>query len=303
VSTEDRGVRLGRSSVLVSPLGVGTNAWGRSGGPRPELRQVFEAALSRDITFFDTAEVYGAGGSERTLGGFLGHGAPGEQPVVLSKFFPMPWRLRKGALIDALRRSLERLSMPAVDVYLIHFPWGPVAIETWVDALADARAAGLVKAVGVSNYSAEQLRRAHAVLASRGLPLACNEVELSLARRGAEKNGTLAACRELGVTLIAYRPLALGRLTGVATRQAHGWRRLMASRMGSEVSLADTLQEIGLAHGGRSAPQVALNWVICKGAIPIPGATSVAHLEENAGALGWHLSESEVAALDTAAGV
>ncbi|HVP18245.1 MAG TPA: aldo/keto reductase [Spirochaetia bacterium] len=294
---------LGKTSILVSPLGIGTNAWGRAGRPRPELRQVFEAALSRGINFFDTAEVYGGGGSERTLGAFLaGSRAGGERPVVLSKFFPMPWRLRKGALIDALKRSLDRLRLPSLDVYLIHFPWGPVAIETWVDALADAASAGLVRAVGVSNYTGDQVRRAHAVLASRSMPLACNEVELSLARRGAEKNGTLAACRELGVTVIAYRPLALGRLTGVSSKPAHGWRKLMASSMGSAVSLADTLQEIGRAHEGRSASQVALNWVICKGALPIPGATSVEHLQENAGVLGWRLSESDVAALDAAAG-
>lgn len=293
-------IPLGKSSVLVSPLGLGTNAWGRAGRPRPELRAVFEAALSRGVAMVDTAEVYGVGGSERTVGLFM-EGLEGrERPAVLSKFFPFPWRLRKTALIDALRRSLDRLRLVALDIYLIHFPWGPVPIEAWVEALADAVEAGLVRAVGVSNYNASQLRRAHAVLSSRGIVLACNEVELSLARRAAQGNGTLAACRELGVTLIAYRPLALGRLTGRENVQSHGVRRLMASGMQAPPSLAQAVRQIGLAHGGKTPSQVALNWVLCKGALPIPGATSIPHLEENTGAIGWRLTDSEVAALEAA---
>ncbi len=291
-------IPLGKSGVLVSPLGLGTNAWGRAGRPKPELQAVFKAALSRGVAIVDTAEVYGAGGSERTVGLFLAGLEGRERPAVLSKFFPFPWRLRKTALVDALRRSMDRLRLAALDIYLIHFPWGPVSIETWVEALADAAEAGLVRAVGVSNYNASQVRRAHAVLSSRGIVLACNEVELSLAHRAAEGNGTLAACRELGVTLVAYRPLALGRLTGGESVQTHGWRRLMAAGRQARPSLAETVRQIGLVHGGKTPSQVALNWVLCKGALPIPGATSIPHLQENAGALGWRLTDSEVAALE-----
>jgi len=264
---------------------------------------VLEAALLRGINFFDTAEIYGGGGSERTLGALL-RGSPqvGERPVILSKFFPMPWRLQKKRLIDALRRSLDRLLLSSLDVYLIHFPLGPVG--TWLDALADVARAGLVRAVGVSNFNAGQLRRAYRVLASRGIPIACNEVELSLARRGAEKNGTLAACRELGVSMIAYRPLALGQLgvslSATESRPSHGWRKLMAAGMRTGAQLAEIVQEIGRSHGGKTPAQVALNWVLCKGALPIPGATRVSHLEENSGALGWRLTDAEVAALDAA---
>jgi aryl-alcohol dehydrogenase-like predicted oxidoreductase len=292
-------VPLGRSGVLVSSLGLGTNAWGRAGRPRPELKDVFDAALSQGIALVDTAEIYSGGGSERTLGSFLAGVEPARRPAVLSKFFPMPWRLRKRQLTDALQRSLDRLRLPSLDVYLIHFPWGPRSIRTWVDALADAVNARLVRAVGVSNFDAGQVRRAHAVLASRGIPLSCNEVELSLARRGVESNGTLAACRELGVKVIAYRPLALGRLAGAAAHPARGWRRLMAA--GVHPGALGVIQQIGSAHGGKTPAQVALNWVICKGALPIPGATSVSHLMENVGALGWRLSDGEVAALDALA--
>jgi aryl-alcohol dehydrogenase-like predicted oxidoreductase len=288
---------LGRSSVLVSPVGLGTNAWGRRGRPRPELRELFRAAVSAGIGLVDTAEIYAGGGSERTLGAFLSEPDLPERPAVLSKFFPLPWRLRKTQLMDALRQSLLRLGLTCLDVYLIHFPWGPRSLETWVDAMADACDAGLIRAVGVSNFNANQVRRAQAVLASRGIPLACNEVELSLARRGVEKNGTLEACRELGVGVIAYRPLALGRLVGVPGDPAHGWRRMLAA--GMHTGALGVVQEIGRSRG-KTPAQVALNWVIRKGALPIPGATSLSHLQENAGALGWQLSDGEVAALDAA---
>ncbi len=294
-------VPLGKSGILVSPLGMGTNTWGRAGRPRPELREVFDAAISRGISLFDTAEIYAGGGSERTVGIFLRQLAAGrERPAVLSKFFPLPWRFSKARLTDALRRSLDRLQLASLDIYLIHFPWGPVPIETWVDALADAVDAGLARGVGVSNYSAAQVRRAHKVLASRGVHLACNEVELSLARPANARNGTLEACRELGVTVIAYRPLGLGRLTARGGVSAHGWRRLMMASARTAAGLSEVVQAIGKAHGGKTPAQVALNWVLCKGALPIPGATSVAHLEENAAALGWRLTEGEVAALDAA---
>jgi aryl-alcohol dehydrogenase-like predicted oxidoreductase len=294
-------VPLGKSGVLISPMGVGTNAWGKAGRARPELQKVFEGALSSGITLFDTAEIYGRGGSERTVGLFLKGLEPGrERPVVLSKFFPLPWRLRKAQLLDALRRSLERLQLESIDIYLIHFPWSPLAIETWVNALADAAEAGLVRAIGVSNYDSGQVRRAHRVLTSRGIVLACNEFELSLARRAAEKNGTLAACRELDVAVIAYRPLALGHLTGRASEQTHGWRRIMAASVQTAAKLPEIVQEIGKAHGGKTPAQVALNWVICKGALPIPGATGLSHLEENIGALGWRLTDREISELDGA---
>src|SRR5258705_11443260 len=100
-----------------------------------------------------------------------------------------------------------------------------------MDLLADALEAGKIKAVGVSNYSAEQMREAHAELAKRGIPLASNQVEYSLLKRQVESNGVMDACRELGITLIAYSPLAQGALTGKysATKKASGLRRLLPS--------------------------------------------------------------------------
>jgi aryl-alcohol dehydrogenase-like predicted oxidoreductase len=295
-------VSLGKSPLRVSRLGVGTNFWGSNRQADPGLRPVFDTALELGVNFFDTAEIYGFGGSERTLGQFLP--AAGEKAVLATKFFPMPYRLGKSTLAAALRASLERLQMARVDLYLIHFPIPPVAIETWMEALAEMVEAGLTRAVGVSNYNPEQLGRAHAALARRGVSLACNQVEYSLLKRAPERSGLLSMCRELDVTLVAYRPVASGLLAGKYSLESppQGWRGRLYNRqlLARLQPLVDLLGRTGAAHDGKSPSQVALNWLICKGALPIPGATKVGHMQENAGALGWRLTEDEVAGLDRA---
>jgi aryl-alcohol dehydrogenase-like predicted oxidoreductase len=190
-----------------------------------------------------------------------------------------------------------------VDVYLLHFPWPPVPVETWADALADAVEARLTRTVGISNCGPGQTRRAHAALAARGVPLACNEVEFSLLNRGPERSGLAAACRELGVTLIAYRPLAMGILTGKYT-PAHPPRGVRALRYGRSSltklqPLLSVMRRIGDARD-KTPSQVANNWLLCKGALPIPGAKDAAQARENAGAMGWRLTAAEVGELQAA---
>jgi aryl-alcohol dehydrogenase-like predicted oxidoreductase len=203
----------------------------------------------------------------------------------------------------ALERSLQRLGLPRVDLYQVHWPYPPVPIETWVLALADAAREGLIGAIGVSNYNAGQTRRAVAVLGRRGLTLASNQVEYSLLQRNIERNGVLDACWQLGVTVIAYSPLAMGLLAGRygPANPPPGLRRRMYLRRDPAklVALQELLREIGAARG-KTPAQVALNWVICQGALPIPGAKTAHQARENAGALGWRLSPDELAALDRA---
>jgi aryl-alcohol dehydrogenase-like predicted oxidoreductase len=166
---------------------------------------------------------------------------------------------------------------------------------------AAAVAEGLVREVGVSNYSAPQMRMAFEQLAALGVRLASNQVEYSLLRRGVELNGVLDACRELNVRLVAYRPLAAGVLSGKYTADAPppGVRRLrFRERLLLDLEpLVRLLEEIGRANGNRTRNQVALNWLICQGAMPIPGAISAAQASENAGAAGWRLGPADVAAL------
>jgi len=144
--------------------------------------------------------------------------------------------------------------------------------------------------------------RAHSALSKRGVPLASNQVEFHLLNRRIERDGLLKLCRELGVTLIAYSPLAKGLLTGKYTPQTRppGLRSYIfrRARLGKIQPLIHLLREIGKAHDGKSPAQIALNWVICKGAVPIPGAKNARQARDNAGALGWRLSEAEIAALD-----
>jgi aryl-alcohol dehydrogenase-like predicted oxidoreductase len=292
---------LGSSDLRVSPLGVGTNSWGVNRKADPGLQSTFDAALNRGVNFFDTAEVYGFGGSERTLGLFL---QTTSQPLITAtKFAPLPWRVRKTSLIAALQASLARLHLTRADLYLIHFPLTPVSVETWMDALADAVEAGLTRAVGVSNYNADQMQRAHAALARRGIALACNQVEYSLLRRKVERNGLLALCKELGVTLVAYRPLCSGLLSGKYTPDSppSGLRRRMYDHayLLRIAPLIDRLREIGQRQG-KTPSQVALNWVMCQGALPIPGAKNAQQAADNAGALGWRLEADDLAALDRA---
>jgi aryl-alcohol dehydrogenase-like predicted oxidoreductase len=294
-------VALGKTDVRVSPIGVGTNSWGAKGEADPGKKATFEALLDAGITLFDTAEIYTGGSSERTIGGCIT--ATGRTPVVLTKFFPLPWRLGGGALVPALRRSLQRLGLPRVDVYLLHFPIPPVPLLTWANALADAVQAGLTRSVGISNCNAAQTRQVHAALAARGVPLACNEVEYSLLHRAPETNGLLETCQELGVTMIAYRPLAQGMLSGKYSPEnpPSGIRSMLFSRrkLAEIQPLLVVLKGIAEKHK-KTTSQVAVNWAICKGALPIPGAKNPQQAQENAGSLGWRLSAQEVAELEAA---
>ncbi len=298
-------VPLGRTDISISPLGVGTWQWGSrslwgygTGYTDADLEAAFRASLEGGINFFDTAEVYGSGLSETLLGRAIR--AAGKPVVVATKFMPFPWRLSRRDLAAALRRSLQRLELERVDLYQVHWPMPTVPISTWADALAEVVQAGLARAAGVSNYSREQMLRAQEVLAKRGVPLASNQVRFNLLDRGAENSGLLAACRENEITLIAYSPLAQGLLTGKYSPQnpPPGMRRFTSGKAMDRLQpVLAHLHEIGQARG-KTLPQVALNWLIAKGAVPIPGAKNLPQAQENAGALGWKLTEEEVAALD-----
>jgi aryl-alcohol dehydrogenase-like predicted oxidoreductase len=305
-------IPLGKTSVRISPLGLGTWQWGDrmmwgygKTYTDTDIHGAFHISSQSGISFFDTAEVYGKGRSEQLLGACLQEArqSPLVTPlVVATKFMPYPWRLRKGKLLSALRASLARLGLERVDLYQIHWPFRPVPIEVWANALADAVEAGLTRAAGVSNYNSAQMLRAHSALSKRGIPLASNQVEFHLLNRRVEREGLVKLCRELGVTLIAYSPLAKGMLTGKYTPQTPPPRMrsyiFRRARLAKIQPLIRLMREIGQARDGKSPAQVALNWVMCKGAVPIPGAKNPPQARENAAALGWRLAEAEIAALD-----
>ena len=296
-------------------MGLGTWAWGDRStwgmdGYDPSygfdtIRGAYERVIAAGVTLLDTAEMYGNGESERIIGRLLREDtANRDRVVVATKFMPFPWRVPLArALMKSLRASLERLGLPFVHLYQIHGPISFRPASTVAAALAAPYHAGLVKAVGVSNYSEGEMRAIHGALAAEGIPLATNQVEYSLLRTMPETSGLLRACSDLGVTPLAYSPLAMGRLTGKysVANPPPGKRNFSAFPMAEIEPVVAELRRIGAAHGGKSPAQVALNWVMCKGAVPIPGAKNAAQAEQNAGALGWTLVPDEVAALDRVA--
>ena len=301
--------------VTMPVMGLGTWAWGDRStwgmdGYDPSygfdtIRGAYARAIAAGVTLLDTAEMYGNGESERIIGRLLREDtANRDRVVVATKFMPFPWRVPLArALMKSLRASLERLGLPFVHLYQIHGPISFRPARAVAAALAAPYRAGLVKAVGVSNYSEGEMRAIHGALAAEGIPLATNQVEYSLLRTMPETSGLLRACSDLGVTLLAYSPLAMGRLTGKygVANPPPGKRNFSAFPMAEIEPVVAELRRIGAAHGGKSPAQVALNWVMCKGAVPIPGAKNAAQAEQNAGALGWTLVPDEVAALDRVA--
>jgi aryl-alcohol dehydrogenase-like predicted oxidoreductase len=305
--------QLGRSGIEVSRVGAGTWQWGGRfywGYGRAytddDLRAAFAACVESGINWFDTAELYGRGRSEELLGRFVNGGEAGgnaesPNPLVATKFFPYPWRVHKSSFRRALRASLRRLNADSIDLYQTHFPYRPRSFRYWVDALADAAEDGLIRAIGVSNYSAEQTKRAHEILDRRGLVLASNQIGYSLLNRRPESNGVLAACRELDVSVISFGPLFEGLLTGKYGPGSPPMllRRLRwaSKRVGPITPLLSLMGDIGSVHDA-SHSQVALNWLIRKGTFPIPGVKSAAQAIDNAAAMKWSLGDDEVTALD-----
>jgi aryl-alcohol dehydrogenase-like predicted oxidoreductase len=307
---------LGRSPLQVPRMGVGVMTWGNpsgmarftpaqlaygpAAGPQEEER-AFQVALAAGVTLFDTAAMYSSGASERRLGAL----ARGTDAVIATKF-PAGIRSRAEDLPLTLDASLARLGRNSVDLYQHHFPSRRVDIPRLMGLMADAVAAGKVRAVGVSNYSADQMRIAHAALADRGIPLASNQVQYSLLHRRPETDGVLDTCEELGVTLIAYQPLAAGALTGkyVDGSRPKGMRRFMPyfrrTKQSALASVVALLREIGTAHGA-TVPQVAIRWLIeNESVLPIPGAKNGDQAAGNAGALTFQIGADEMEALSQA---
>ena len=290
-------------------LGIGTWAWGDSsvwkfgkGYGANDLQEAFDAAVESGIRLFDTAEVYGDGKSESYLGEFL-KTTPDRGIKIATKFMPFPWKVGTDHLLKSLKRSLRRLDLKQVDLYQVHFPMPFRSIEAWMEPLAQSVKEGLAKEVGVSNYSRDQMRRAQDALGKHGVPLASNQVQLSLVRRKNDFNGVLETCRQTGVKLIAFSPLGMGMLSGKYSAQnpPSGPRRLFYMGQLDHIQpLVELLKKIGAAHGGKTSNQVALNWLLGKGALPIPGGKTAAQVRENCGALGWRLTPNEVAELDLA---
>ena len=269
---------LGASGISVPPLGTGTNRW-RIGENDEPVFQAFTSLLDGGMNFFDSAETYGMGKSERLLGACAKRDP---RPVMIaSKFRPSPTRLFRRQFMKALDATLTRLGREKIDLYYIHFPHPLLSVETLMDMMAQAVGAGKVRAVGVSNFDAGRMRRAAARLERHGIPLAANQVRYNLLHRQPEEDGVLDACRELNVALVAHTPLARRQLipgTGAGAASSSPSSAMSKGESSSRhAAIEETLQRIAQQRG-KTAAQVALNWLLRKDerVIPIPGTAESA---------------------------
>ncbi len=277
--------------------------------PQTQIDPIIKAALHGGITWFDTAEMYGKGNSERCLSAGLTHAgiSPGDVTVA-TKWSPVG---RAARSIDrTIGDRIGALQPFPIDLHQIHFPAGNFSpIRRQVHAMAQLAEAGKIRAFGVSNFTARHMETAHAALAEHGIPLASNQVQINLLHRRIERNGVLETARRLGVTLIAYSPLASGMLTGKfhddrsrltnTPRVRRLINGLTEKRLARTAPLIEGLREIAAAHQA-SVGQVALAWLITNygdTVVAIPGASKPHHAEEAAGALKVTLAPDESARL------
>jgi len=286
---------------------------------------------------FKTAFGLGWGETERLLSKFLqrnNHIDNIQKPVVATKFTPSPWRTTAESVVEACLESRKRLNVDQIDLYQIHMPdiVKPLRFlglddsydEAYWDGIAECYHRGLVKNVGVSNYGPTLVSSCYQALEKRGVPLASNQIAYSLIGRHNGAQQTVDLCNELGVKVLAYYPFAMGLLTGKYTSESleilaeDTATSLLTSRR-SKLELKDLIRyakgdgktiptggispllrvmETIAKNRGKTVAQVALNYVICKGALPIPGARTSAQARDNIGALNWRLSEQEVSILE-----
>ncbi|MFB2936881.1 aldo/keto reductase [Aerosakkonemataceae cyanobacterium BLCC-F154] len=300
-------------------MGCGTWAWGNRllWGYDPsmdqQLQEVFNLCVGSGVTLFDTGDSYGTGklnGRSETLLGKFSQAYSGinqENICIATKLAAYPWRLTRQSMVNAGKASAKRLGR---NVDLVQMHWSTANYLPWqewalLDGLADLYEQGLVKGIGLSNYGSKRLKKVHQRFAERGIPITSLQVQYSLlSTYPVTELGLKDVCDELGIKLIAYSPLALGLLTGKYSEKTSlpkGVRGLAFRQILPGIkSLLGCLREIAETKN-KTMSQVAINWCICKGTIPIPGAKSVEQAKDNLGSLGWQLDVNEVAELDKAA--
>jgi diketogulonate reductase-like aldo/keto reductase len=270
---------LGKTSESIPEIGMGT--WGMGGGMHTDSSRDSEAiealklGLDLGMTHIDTAEMYGAGHSEEVVAKALENW---HKPVfVASKVSPSHFAYDD--LLRSARKSLERLRIKQMDLYQLHWPNTRISIAETMKAMEELVREGLVRYIGVSNFSVDQMTEAQAALSRE--EIASNQVEYNLVDRAVEEE-ILPFCQREKLTLIAYSPLGQGRI---------------ARGRGGIFKVVDEIA----ARLGKSRSQIALNWLLQhESVVVIPKASDKKHVRENAGASGWKLSASDFQEIDRA---
>ncbi len=276
---------------------------------RDEVNDIVETSIKGGVNWFDTAELYGWGESERALAQSLRDlGVERDEIVIATKWWPL---LRTASSItQTIDERLTALNIDSIDLYQIHNSFSFSSISSQMREMAKLVDQGKIKYVGVSNFSANAMRKAHKELRNCGLKLVSNQVNYSLLKRDIEKNGILDTAKELGVSLIAYSPLGRGLLTGKfhdnpeLIKKRHIFRRYYASLNESKIkkslTVVEALKSIALKYQVTPS-QVALNWVINSNGdtiVTIPGATKVGQAGDNAEAMKFEMSQDEISFLN-----
>ncbi len=302
---------LGKSGLRVSAIGLGCMGMSEFYGPGDEAQSLatLQHALDSGVFFWDTADIYGPGTNEELVGRAL-RGA--RDRVILATKFGIV-RDGEGEFVgvsgrpdyvrEACDASLKRLGVDYIDLYYQHRVDPETPIEETVGAMARLVEEGKVRHLGLSEASAETLRRASEVH-----PIAALQTEYSLWSRDVE-NDILPACRELGVGLVAYSPLGRGFLSGqirsIEDLAEDDWRRgnprFQGENFERNLELVKKVQEIAREKSCTPA-QLALAWLLAQGddVVPIPGTRRVERLDENAGAADIVLSSRDLAGIDAA---
>jgi aryl-alcohol dehydrogenase-like predicted oxidoreductase len=309
--------RLGRTDIEITSVGVG--CWQFSAGQgmagkywealaQLAVDQVVETSLAGGVNWFDTAEIYGNGASERALAAALLHAGKANGDLVLATKWSPLFRTAH-SIQSTIDQRLSCLAPFTIDLHQVHHPFGFSSVEAEMRAMAALVAEKKIRAVGVSNFGVSRMRRAHAALSKHGLALSSNQVKYSLLDRHVESDGTVAAAREMGVTIIAYSPLEQGLLTGRYhenpgyVRRRPGPRKWMgrfkAKGLERSRALVEELGRVASAHGATPG-QVALAWLFQfhPNVVVIPGASRVEQARENSGALNLVLSRHELDKID-----
>lgn len=305
---------LGNSTLTVSALGLGCMrmSYGDTPTDRHEMIRFLHAAVERGITFFDTAEVYGPFTNEELVGEAL---EPFRGQVVIATKFGFKHDPEKGpspavgldSRPEQVKRvaeaSLKRLRVEAIDLFYQHRPDPNVPIEDVAGAVKDLIQAGKVKHFGLSEASADLIRRAHAVQ-----PVTALQSEYSIWWRTIEAD-ILPTCEELGIGLVPYSPLGRGYLTGKVDESTTFDRSDIRSRnprftpeaIQANRVVVDLLERIA-ADKGATPAQIALAWLLAQKPwiVPIPGSRKIERLDENIGAVNVELTTENINDIDVA---
>ena len=298
---------------LSAPLAVGTLQWGTTPIDHKVINSKgciseSEAALivknfsEAGITLWDTAEGYGGGTSEKRLGRLQSS----QSTVLMTKFLPVPWRgLFPGDFERAARASCRRLQTKKIHIYLLHSPVHWRSLEYWIGKGAECKRKGLIEAMGLSNCNADQVRRAVAAGKKFGVRVVVNQVHYSLLDYNSEKLQEMErTCRELGVAIVGFSVIGQGLLTDGLTEESYGTNRpakMLRLKYEELQPLRSKLKNIGQAYN-KTMAQVAINWSVCHGVVPLVGCRSEKQAKDSiGGVVGWNLKEEDVKVLDAIA--